>query len=65
VGSVVNVEFREFPKEMLTGTIASVNTTQPAEQKDGKDMYEVRIKLDTLGDRIMHGLEAVAIVVPK
>jgi multidrug resistance efflux pump len=61
--SGVNVEFREIPNETFAGKIKSVDTTKPVDQKDGEDLYELRIELDKLGGNVMPGMEAVAIVV--
>ena len=62
-GSAVTVEFREIPNETFSGKIISVATSKPAEQKDGEDLYELRIELDKPGGIVMPGMEAVAIVV--
>ena len=62
LGVTVNIEFSEIPNETFTGKILSV-TSQPVEQKDGEDLYELRIEFDNPDKNIMPNMEAVAIVV--
>jgi len=59
--SVVNVEFREVPNKTFTGKIVSV-TSQPVEQKDGEDLYELRIELDNPDSSVLPDMEATVVV---
>ena len=61
-GALVKVEFREIPRETFTGKIISI-TPEPVEQRNGEDMYELRIELDSSSDSILPEMEAVAIVI--
>ncbi|MCL2147703.1 MAG: efflux RND transporter periplasmic adaptor subunit [Synergistaceae bacterium] len=61
LGAAVNIEFSAIPNETFTGKILSVSS-QPVEQKDGQDMYELRIEFNNPGVNIMPEMEAVAIV---
>gem|GEM_PF-4537 len=58
--STVNVEFNEIPDEVFSGKIVSV-TSEPVEQKDGEDLYEISIELDNPTNNILPGMEASAI----
>ena len=58
-GHVVRVEFSEIPRENFTGKIVSV-ASEP-QSKEGEAQYEVRMELDNPGNKVLPGMEAVAI----
>ena len=61
-GIAVNVEFNEIPRETFTGRIVAT-ASESTESREGEALYEVRIELDSHGNNIRPGMEAVAIVV--